>query len=576
MVLTSGQDPSRSPTPITTAEEPEAQTTQGDLQARLQQKFNHVLENSGTQTLMEVDDAISADPTYTSQSEEQDPETRFLSPVVVGTGGGFHLDHPAHRPGNGWTYRGSKGGPRTIAANSPVPTESTQPEDPLNDPYIPLGYPDEQGSASPVPPDNNLVPSQLRYARSPTPSLTRELLSDGSSHRNRLLHHEDEDSATHISTSSKSMGDPIPTPPLASNRLSRPTEPPSTRPKGSTQNNTPTQSQAKRLLETPATPLPARKRQAMAFGPATGGKAYTTRLNITEINSQHVSSREISRRRTSSSQTQRKGKSIPCTRTQTPSGTETSTPNATGNNYLDLLEDFDEAQFVVNSAKQGVLVMVWALSMGEGNFQTRAVYAVWVSTCYSKVLELKLPSLDTTAMTMSDDMRTVILNYMSNMRYQDYNRVCEPIRNHFRLKNPSTPKERQEIKDIISELYPYYFHYRETNDPVDPYEGHVLFIALECMFYWGPNSIGAKYPALFRRSEDDPKDECKHLAVLAYLATMVQFCLEEWTEGYFKKGTLNVTTQHSVWLCHYDGLKNVSLIARKRLINMYNEWVNNA
>ncbi|KDN44019.1 hypothetical protein RSAG8_05751, partial [Rhizoctonia solani AG-8 WAC10335] len=572
---------------------------------------------------MEVDDAISTDPAYASQSEEQDSETRFLSPVVVGAGGGFHLNHPAHRPGNSRTYRGSKAGPRTIAAcSSPVPTEATQPEDPLDVPHIQpfptserqaplpphntvhdlespfsaaprgsgpfLGYPDAQRSASPISPENNLAPSQPPSIHSPTPSLTREFLSDGSSRRHRPLHRDD--SAMRMSASSKSLGDPIPTPPAASNHLSQSTEQHTARFKGHAQNNTPTQSQAKRPLEVPVTPPPAPKRQAMTFGPTSGGKVYTSRLNITQINSQRVSSREVSRRRTISSQTRRKGKSISHARTQTPSCTQPPASithsQRTGDDNLDLLEDLDEAQLVVDSAKQGVLVenlgyhkptaqdlsgherglwketldLTWAFSMGEGNFQTRAVYASWVRACYSKVLELKLSNLDTATMTMSDNMMTV------------------PVRNHYELKKPSTPDERQDNKDKVSELCPRYFHYRETNvnDPTDPYEGKILYTALESTFFAGPNAIGAKYPALFRRSEDNPKDERKHLAVLAYLATMVQFCLEEWTKGFFKKGTLNATTQHSVWLCHYDGLKNVSLIARKRLIKTYNEWVEKA
>ncbi|KAJ1308232.1 hypothetical protein OPQ81_003947 [Rhizoctonia solani] len=95
------------------------------------------------------------------------------------------------------------------------------------------------------------------------------------------------------------------------------------------------------------------------------------------------------------------------------------------------------------------------------------------------------------------------------------------------------------------------------------------------MFFFGPKAIGAKYLALFQRS-DAPKDKLKYLAMLAYVATMVQFCLSEWSEGFFDKGTLNATIQHSVWVCHFDGLKNVHLLARERFTRMYDEWVQSA
>ncbi|KDN34214.1 hypothetical protein RSAG8_12699, partial [Rhizoctonia solani AG-8 WAC10335] len=77
-----GRNPSHSPTPFATTDEPKAQTTRTHPKEQLTRKFHQVIENSGMQTLMEVDDAISADPAYDSQPEEQDPEAWFLLPVM--------------------------------------------------------------------------------------------------------------------------------------------------------------------------------------------------------------------------------------------------------------------------------------------------------------------------------------------------------------------------------------------------------------------------------------------------------------------------------------------------------------
>ncbi|CAE6533200.1 unnamed protein product [Rhizoctonia solani] len=583
---------SRSPTPFATADEPEAQTTRAHLKEQLTRKFHQVIEDSGTQTLMEVDSAISTDPAYASQPEEQDLEARFLPPVPVGPGGGFHLDHPTHLP------RGE----------------------------VFLGYPHDQGShhsPNPILQDNNSASPQPINTHSPTPSLTRELLSEGTSNFHRPRR---EDSATHISTSSKSLGDPIPTPsptpnhggerpvPLLGSTLNIPnSESQQSRRSlqsigqhqtGPEQRTTPAQPQPKRPLATPATPLPARKRPATTARSTIGGKAYNGRLNIVEIGLARVStsggrSREASRHRTPS-QTQQKGKGTARARTR-PRTPTTPAPQETRNNDFDLLDGLDVDQFVVDSAAKGVLVdkpgyqkptvhdlpgyeraiwkdvleVTWAFSMGEGNFQTRGVYASWTSACFVKVLEFKLPSLDPVKTTMSDDMMTVVLNNLCNQRYNDLLRLRDPVRSYFRLKNPSTNDECQATKNRVKEIYPDYFHYKDIDNLVDPYEGEILFMALESLFYYGPGAIGSKYPALFQRS-NDAKDERKHLAVLAYLATMIQFCLEEWSEGFFEKGTLDATTQHSVWLCHFDGLKNVSLIAPGRLVETYNEWIQNA
>ncbi|KDN33927.1 hypothetical protein RSAG8_12981, partial [Rhizoctonia solani AG-8 WAC10335] len=77
-----GQNPSHLPTPFATTNEPKAQTMQTHFKEQLTWKFHQVIEDSGMQTLMEVDDAISADLAYASQPEEQDPEARFL-PLVM-------------------------------------------------------------------------------------------------------------------------------------------------------------------------------------------------------------------------------------------------------------------------------------------------------------------------------------------------------------------------------------------------------------------------------------------------------------------------------------------------------------
>ncbi|KAG8730142.1 hypothetical protein FRC11_007365 [Ceratobasidium sp. 423] len=375
--LTSGRDPSWSPTPIATADEPEAQTTHTDFSERLIRRFHDILDGSGMQTLIEVKGTLSADPTYTIQPQEQSVEAQFLPPIVVGAGGGFHLDHPAH----------------------------------------------------------------------PT-------------------------------------------------------------------------------LETP---LPAHKRPAMTIHSNVGGKVYNGHLNIVEINSQRVSATTIpsqqgSCRRTAPSQTQPRQKGKGAT-----SADNRASPASqrTGNDNFDLLDSLDEDQLVVDSAR-------------------------WVNACFVEVAKDKWPNVDLMTLTMSADMLTVILNNLCNAHYRDLLQLRDPVRVYYNLKNPRTSEERQDNEDKVGGVHPNWFHYKNLEKPVDPYEGEIL--------------------ALFKRS-NDPKDEQNHLAVLAYLATMVQFCLSEWTEGFFKQGTLNATTQYSVWLCHFDGLKKVSLKARKRLGDTYDLWV---
>ncbi|KAJ1308231.1 hypothetical protein OPQ81_003946 [Rhizoctonia solani] len=155
------QDPSHLPMPITTTNEPKAQDMHGNLQEKLMQKFYQVIENSGTQMLMEVDDVISTDPAYASQSEEQDSEALFLSLVFVGAGG----------PGNSHTYHDLSGGLRTIATlNLPTPTEATQLKNDPNPLHI-QPFPDSQRDAPPLPLDPNHGLTSWTFAASNTSGL---------------------------------------------------------------------------------------------------------------------------------------------------------------------------------------------------------------------------------------------------------------------------------------------------------------------------------------------------------------------------------------------------------------------
>ncbi|KAJ1299281.1 hypothetical protein OPQ81_011866 [Rhizoctonia solani] len=564
------QDPSHSPMPIATANEPKAQDMHGNLQEKLMQKFHQVLENSGMQMLMEVNDAISKDLVYTSQPEEQDPEAWFLSLIV---------------PPNLKTTLTLIFNPCPTLKEAPLLILNPSPtlkETPLHF-HLTLFTVLLHGSSLPVvPPDSSLVTqmdktldahlalfhvlSHLVPIHQP-PSLTHELTLGGTSNHNCPLCHED--SLMHISTSSKLLGNPIPTP------------------------SPPPQPQSKCPLAMPEAPQPTPKWLKPSSAP--GGKVYTGCLNMVEINSEWIlasgnHSQEVSHQTTSS---QQKGKSTACAHATHSQGS--------GNN-LTLLDGPHAGQPMVELAMKEVqtetldshkpttmdlqgfegaiwkdiIKATWAFSMGEGNFQSCSMYDSWSNRCFAKVIELKVPDLDPDTTIMSNNLKAIILNYLPNSWYQDYLWVCDHIQNYYKLKNPTSANECEATKTKVHKIYLKYFHYCCYEDKkVNPYKGEIMFIALKAMFFFGPKAIGPKYLGLFKRSKE-LKDKLKYLAVLAYVVTMVQFCLSKWSDGLFNKGTLNATIQHSVWICHFNGLKSVHLLACDQFTRTYNEWVEDA
>ncbi|KAJ1306454.1 hypothetical protein OPQ81_007457 [Rhizoctonia solani] len=327
----------------------------------------------------------------------------------------------------------------------------------------------------------------------------------------------------------------------------------------------------------PEAPQPTPKWPKPSSAP--GGKVHTGCLNMVEINSEWISasgnhSQEVSCQTASS---QQKGKSTACAHATHSQGS--------GNN-LTLLDGPHAGQPVVESAVKEVqtetpdshkpttmdlqgfkgaiwkdiIEVTWAFSMGKG--------------ISNHALHMTLGAMDTTI--MSDNLKAIILNYLPNSWYQDYLQVHNHVQNYYKLKNPTSANECKATKTKVHKIYLKYFHYCCYEDKkVDPYEGEIMFIALKAMFFFRPKAIGPKYLGLFERSEE-LKDKLKYLAMLAYVATMVQFCLSKWSDGLFNKGTLNATIQHSMWICHFDGLKSVHLLAHDQFTRTYDEWVEDA
>ncbi|KAB5588667.1 hypothetical protein CTheo_7894 [Ceratobasidium theobromae] len=597
-----GRATSKSPTPINISDEPEGQPQREELRSRLVRKFQNVLDNSATQTLLEVDSALPTNPAYTSPPPEHNSEARVLSPTEVGVGGGFHLDHPTHSqlidtgPGNSKTYQhlkrqhnllpSSRLEDRSFTSSSGVSEINT------DNVAIPLQL--SQPAASRLPSQPICDRTSPFYATADAPHPTSQVPDE-----------PNDPPPFGIPTDSQSLGDPIITRPSSQGAL--PCIDPNTGAHMRARSAAQTLGRPSPLPTTPVQATPARKVVATSTQGLIG-KIYSTRLNIIEINSQRPPTTRRGRQprhNWSAPSSQHRVNTTPVLPMRSTSQQQPSCkahcqppPSEISDEEPDLLDGFDVDQHVADSAAKGIMVksraskptvldlhgveramwkiirnITWGFSISQGNFQTRGVFASWLGTIHSQVFKHNYPDL--ALRPMSDNMSKVILNSLSNCRYQDLLHVRELVKDFYCLKNPSSEEERAENQSVIDEVYPRSFHCVDPIKEVSPYESEVMARALADIFFYGPAAIGATYPGLFERTIE-PRDERKHLPILAYLATMIQFSLGEWRRGFFKKGKLNANTMLSVFICHYEGLKIVAHKARDRLIGLYNKWFSDA
>ncbi|KAG9118807.1 hypothetical protein FRC07_006497 [Ceratobasidium sp. 392] len=514
---------SKSPTPIPTADEPEAQSRREEVQELLARKFPKIVQNWGTQTLLDVRDALSKDPAYASQPEEQDTSTRFMAPTAVGTKGGFHLDHPAHRSVNVKTYHQT----RKRLSYRQEPSEGDE------------GSATESDSATQD--SHTSTPKLFKQSRSPSSGMNLPTYINNKS-------------------GSPSLGDPIPTPPASSQQNPNHLY-------GSQQPNPPA---SRRGSQIPSCSFSAVQQPTPS---ASHSKKQTTR---TDASSSHTIP------------AQKQIKTV--TRAPGPSNKRHHTPlppPETSESGLELLPEFDEDEHVAEAAVKGVQIpprhrkptaqdlhgtdrvlwmvvrdVTWGFSMGQGNFQARGVFDAWLRNIYVQVYEERYPNR--LFKPMGDDMPVV-----------EKLLLRKPVQYFFELSEPTCEEQFLENKRIFNMVYPNRFHCSDPENDLGHYESEILPITLTALWFQNPTSLGARYPGLFEKT-DNPADELKHLSIIAYMLTMIQYCLSEWANGFHEKGTLDANYLLQVFICHYDSVKGAAVQARKRLSDLYKAWFNNS
>lgn len=94
------QPASKSPTPIFVTDELESQPTRAQAAEFLNRKFQKIVQDSGTQTLLDIGHAISNDPAYATQLEEQDTQVSANIVSLDPTLHGLNLDPVPGAHGN--------------------------------------------------------------------------------------------------------------------------------------------------------------------------------------------------------------------------------------------------------------------------------------------------------------------------------------------------------------------------------------------------------------------------------------------------------------------------------------------
>ncbi|KAG9079828.1 hypothetical protein FRC06_007423, partial [Ceratobasidium sp. 370] len=205
---------------------------------------------------------------------------------------------------------------------------------------------------------------------------------------------------------------------------------------------------------------------------------------------------------------------------------------------------------------------LFAFALSEGIYQTRATLMMWVALVHEATWLMELPNVPYVAATTEE--LEVMVNYIATLRGKIKERV-RPVLSHVEGFDHcvATQEDIQTNLDLFHELYPNSFHCTSRRPRKGHYENVLLARCIAAAFFYGPNSVGVLFPDYF---EDMP------LTIVAFILAIIQFCLEEWSDGYFVSRDLGAGNMLDKYEAHLTGLKDFRKAAPRRLEKLQDGW----
>ncbi|QRV93715.1 hypothetical protein RhiJN_21733 [Ceratobasidium sp. AG-Ba] len=112
-------------------------------------------------------------------------------------------------------------------------------------------------------------------------------------------------------------------------------------------------------------------------------------------------------------------------------------------------------------------------------------------------------------------------------------------------------------------LKPNVFHCKNLVCDSDQFEHPEFINAISAGLFWDSESLGAVFQERFNPVP---------IPAVALILTMIQSCIEEWQEGYFKPVALDAEMQQKVYERHLLGLYDYEKVAAARLTRFRSKW----
>ncbi|QRV72595.1 hypothetical protein RhiJN_14949 [Ceratobasidium sp. AG-Ba] len=207
-------------------------------------------------------------------------------------------------------------------------------------------------------------------------------------------------------------------------------------------------------------------------------------------------------------------------------------------------------------------IHLFAYALVEGVYQTRGTYLLWAAYVHEATWHALLP--DTPYRAATQDELEVMVNYIATLRGKVKEKVRMIVEIVYEFDGRIVTQQDIEANlDRFNEIHPNTFHCTSFRPRRGHFESEHIARCIAAALFQGPNSVGVLFPDYF---EEMP------LTVVAFILAMMQFCIEEWQQGYFVAHDLGASKMLDKYETHLAGLKELRSVAPRRMEKLQKGW----
>ncbi|KAG9075915.1 hypothetical protein FS749_012356 [Ceratobasidium sp. UAMH 11750] len=219
-----------------------------------------------------------------------------------------------------------------------------------------------------------------------------------------------------------------------------------------------------------------------------------------------------------------------------------------------------------SGVRRQVLVLakihLFAFALAEGIYQTRLTVMEWAEEIHYHTWMMLLPKVKYEAPSQAEI--EIMVNYLATLRGKVKDRLRPLAAFIHKFQHcVETQQDIQDNLDIFNLVYPNSFHCTQYSPREGHYESPHLARFIAAALFYAPSSVGVQFPDYFKRMP---------LTIVAFVLAVWQFCLEEWSNGWYESRDLGASFMLDKYEAHLAGLKDLEEVAPERMEELRKQW----